>query len=79
MKKYLSLISVIILIITFFTLPFSDWKLGVAGIVLGLLLAIKAPKGIWKSIAYGILTICILLLLFLVFMGILMSGLVEMD
>lgn len=79
MKKNLGLISGIILVITLFTLPISDWRLGVSGIVLGLLLAILAPKGIWKSVAYVIFTMCILLLLFLVIMGILMSGLVEID
>lgn len=79
MKKYLGLISVIILIITLFILPNSDWKVGVLGILLGLFLAIKAPKGILKSVAYVIFIICILLLLFLVIMGILMSGLVEID
>lgn len=76
MKKYLGLISVIILIITLFVIP-NDWRFGVLGIVIGLFLAIKAPKGFWKYTAYTILTVCILLFLFLVIIGVLMSGLVE--
>ena len=79
MKKYLGLISVIILIITLFILPNSDWKVGVLGILFGLFLTIKAPKGLGKYVAYVILLICILVLLFLVIIGTLMSGLVEMD
>ncbi|MFJ7954268.1 hypothetical protein ACIQZG_22460 [Lysinibacillus sp. NPDC096418] len=76
MKKYLGLVSVIILIITLFFLP-NDWKIETLGILLGLFLAIKAPKGIWKFVAYVIFIICILLLLYLVIMGILMAGLIE--
>ena len=77
MKKYLGLISIIVLTTLFF-LP-NDWKIETLGILLGLFLAIKAPKGIWKTVAYVIYTICILLLLYLVIMGILMAGLIKID
>lgn len=75
MKKYLGLISVIILFITLFFLP-NDWKIETLGILLGLFLAIKAPKGIWKSVAYVIFTIFILLLLYLFIMVILIASLI---
>ncbi|EKN68942.1 hypothetical protein BAZO_02642 [Schinkia azotoformans LMG 9581] len=76
-NKYLGLISVIILLITLVNLSNSDWKIGVLGIILGLLLAVKAPKSVWKYVAYVILKFCTLLVLFLVAMGILMAGLME--
>ncbi|MEC1757251.1 hypothetical protein [Schinkia azotoformans] len=78
-NKYLGLISVIILLITLVNLPNSDWKIGVLGIILGLLLAVKAPKSIWKYVAYVIFKFCTLLVLFLVAMGILMAGLMEIS
>ncbi|OXS69825.1 hypothetical protein [Priestia filamentosa] len=77
MKKYLGLVSVIISIITSFISKY-DWRVGIAGIVIGLILAIKAPRGVWKYVAYVVLALCILLFLFLVVMGILISAVVEM-
>ncbi len=79
MNKHLGLLSVIILLITLVNLPHSDWKIGVSGIILGLLLAVKAPKSVWKYVAYVVLIFCTLLLLFLIVMGILMAGLVEIN
>ncbi|MFP7486249.1 hypothetical protein SFC65_18985 [Priestia filamentosa] len=78
MKKYFGILSVFILIITLFSLR-NDWRVGVAGIVIGLILAIKAPKGVSKYIAYTILVLCVLFFVFLIIMGILMAGLVEID
>ncbi|TYS08549.1 hypothetical protein FZC70_13720 [Bacillus subtilis] len=76
MRKYSGTVSLIILLFTLCFLPHIHWALGILGIVVGSILAIKAPKGISKYISFFILILCILLLLFLIVMGILMAGLV---
>ncbi|KAA6447029.1 hypothetical protein C6W24_19830 [Bacillus atrophaeus] len=77
MRKYFGIVSLIILLFTLCYLPHTHWALGILGIVVGSILAIKAPKGITKYISCVILVLCILLLLLLIVMGILMAGLVE--
>lgn len=77
MRKYFGLASVIITLITLFILPSIDWKLGILGIIFGIILAIKAPKGILKYVSYVTIIICILLFVFLIVTGILMGGLVD--
>lgn len=79
MRKYFGLASVIITLFTLFILPNNDWKLGILGIIIGVVLAIKAPKGILKNVSYVIIALCIVLLVYLIAMGILMGGLVDIE
>ncbi|MFP7486250.1 hypothetical protein SFC65_18990 [Priestia filamentosa] len=77
MKKYFGVLSVLILIITMFSMQ-NDWRVGIAGVVIGFILAMRAPKGIWKYIAYVVLVLCILLFLFLIIMGVWVTAIVDM-
>ncbi|UNE52237.1 hypothetical protein F5K02_15950 [Bacillus amyloliquefaciens] len=77
MRKYFGIVSLIILLFTLCFLPHIHWVLGILGIVVGSILAIKSPKGIAKYISFVILALCLLLLLLLIVMGVLMAGLVE--
>ncbi len=76
MRKYLGIVSLIMLLFTLCFLPYIHWALGILGIVVGGIIAFKAPKGIAKYLSIFILALCILLLLLLIVAGLLMAGLV---
>lgn len=76
MRKYFRIVPLIIFLFTLCFLPHIHWALGILGIVVGSILAIKSPKGMAKYISFVILALCLLLLIFLIVMGVLMVGLV---
>ncbi|MGF9964930.1 hypothetical protein [Bacillus rhizoplanae] len=77
MGKYFGVVSIVISLIVCCLLPSIDWRLGILGIVVGIILTMKAPTGILKIISYIIVALCILLFLYLCVMGVLMAGLVD--
>ncbi|WP_199427153.1 hypothetical protein [Thermaerobacillus caldiproteolyticus] len=74
MKKYFSLISIIILSLILFNFSHTDYRLTLLGMVIGFILAKKGESGFLKWIAFIVFALCIISLLLAVLAGILMGG-----
>ncbi|MCP1124285.1 hypothetical protein NKR74_13370 [Bacillus sp. 3103sda1] len=79
MGKYFGVISIVVSLIVCCLLTSIDWKLGILGIVVGVILTMKAPMGILKFVSYVIVALCILVFLYLCVMVFLMGGLVDLE
>ncbi|MGG0239280.1 hypothetical protein [Bacillus rhizoplanae] len=79
MRKFFGVASIVVSLIVCWLLASIDWKLGILGIVVGVILTMKAPMGILKFVSYVIVALCILVFLYLCVMGYLMGGLVDME
>lgn len=79
MGKYFGVVSIVVSLIVCCLLTSIDWKLEILGIVVGVILTMKAPMGILKFVSYVIVALCILVFLYLCVMGFLMRGLVDLE
>ncbi|RAS87274.1 hypothetical protein A4U60_06650 [Priestia endophytica] len=79
MSKYFILISLILSLLSIFLLTTNDGIVGIAGLVISFVLALKSKNKIIIYVVSVIFFCGIIILLFLVVMGLLMGGLVDME
>lgn len=78
MSKYFILGSLILSLLSIFLLTTNDWILGIVGLVISFVLALKLKKKIIIYVVSVIFFCGVIILLFLMVMGLLMGGLVDM-
>jgi hypothetical protein len=79
MSKYFMLVSLILSLLSIFLLTTNEWMLGVVGLVISFVLALKSKNKIIIYVVSVIFFCGIIILLFLIVMGLLMGGLVDME
>ncbi|RAS73616.1 hypothetical protein A3863_06635 [Priestia endophytica] len=79
MSKYFKLGSLILSLLSIFLLTTSDWILGIVGLVISFVLALKLKNKIIIYVVSVIFFCGVIILLFLMVMGLLMGGLVDME
>ncbi|KYG32974.1 hypothetical protein AZF06_22850 [Priestia endophytica] len=79
MSKYFMLVSLILSLLSIILLTTNEWMLGVVGLVISFVLALKSKNKIIIFVVSVIFFCGVIILLFLIVMGLLMGGLVDME
>lgn len=73
------LVSLILSLLSIILLTTNEWMLGVVGLVISFVLALKSKNKIIIFVVSVIFFCGVIILLFLIVMGLLMGGLVDME
>lgn len=79
MGKYFMLGSLILSLLSIFLLTTNGWILGIVGLVISFVLALKLKNKIIIYVVSVIFFCGVIILLFLIVIGLLMGGLVDME
>lgn len=79
MSKYFILGSLILSLLSIILLTTNEWILGIVGLVISFVLALKSKNKIIIYVVCVIFFCGVIIILYLIVMGLLMGGLVDME